>query len=101
MAHDALDAAPPAGGRPTIPEFVVPWTWGSGPPVRAVPVEVALRAIRDDDYTELRAWKDRPVVDARRSQQHELRVASLMALLSVGCMLGGLLLLGALLIVTW
>lgn len=88
-------------GTPTAPEFVAPWTWGSGPRHRSVPTEVVLRAIRDDDYDELRAWRDRPDTAPRPPRRRELRVATLMVLLGGSCVLGGLLLLGVLLVVTW
>lgn len=101
MTSDVPDTTGPAHGTPPVPEFVVPWSWGSGPPSRTVPVEVVLRAIRDDDYTEMRAWNDRPEAPARPTRRRELRAATLLVLLGGCCVLGGLLLLGLLLVVTW
>ncbi|WP_265522730.1 hypothetical protein [Oerskovia flava] len=47
--------------RPAHPP-IVPWSWGTGPQTREIPLPVVMRAIRTGDFTDFdRAEQYRPV----------------------------------------
>jgi len=92
-----------SAAEPTRPsrEIVAPWSWGSGPRTFAPPTHVVLRAIRTDDYEELRGWEAPVVTWKPPTPRRQRRTARLLAVLSVCCVLGGLLVLVMLVVSAW